>query len=170
MSNNWIFNEGSSSHRGVWHLIEGDIRYQTIPEKIYEYTSFIYLKHKRKCSINNRSYYDYTLREYIQPVCDCGISSDPQGIYTTRYITPEHTLAYATVVCSAFTGYNGNKMELRTGGIKHRYPRITKANPGDTFEARHGILEPMIVIDRNTPPPGPYCSRCYDKINMVGVV
>jgi hypothetical protein len=35
----FIFNQGSSGHRGVWHAVEGEVEIRTVEERVSDYTN-----------------------------------------------------------------------------------------------------------------------------------
>lgn len=155
----WIFNDGSAVHRGVWHTTES-IRYETIPEHVWEQKNEIRDWHLDKCGLNERLY-DYVKRAYTYGTeCTCGHTGDVIGSYLQRHITPEYIKAFAIIPCGAF-GSKDNRYELSSGSPIHKWFKYRqKHKDGDVVEIVDRIQPPLVFSHETDLPIGPVCSRC----------
>lgn len=157
--NEFIYNEGSRAHRGVWHLVEGEAVRTIVPEKVTTSTRDIRDYHTDKCALNVRTYDNRTGQYRAGPECDCGHTGDVIGHYTSVHVSPEHETIYAEKVACNQVG------RLRTGGLKWRYSSYrTKRKDGDVERIVDGIEKPLYATGDEFPA-GPWCSRCQAKLD-----
>ena len=158
MSPLFVWNEGSSAHRGVWHLVEGEVEWQTVPEQVTEYEGKTFDHHTSKCDKNRvGKHWDYTLRRYVEPDCTCGHSGEQNGTYKSVTVHPEHVIGVVEKVACNQVG------RIRSGGLSYNYGRYKLAKPGETQHRVRDVVLPYIQEEE----PRPLCSRCkakYDKI------
>ena len=163
----WIYNTNSDRHRGVWHVVEGELRIKTIPHKVrdeYEYEIFKY--HSKKCDFYysqkpGREFYDEINRTFRKPVCSCSLRTTQQSVLMGTChivnIVPEHNIITGQqVLCHQAVIHSGSVHSDASLYTKKRTPGTTL-----TFVAR---IEPPHLFYGDLPP-GPVCSRCIAKVN-----
>lgn len=157
----WMFNE-NTMRRGVWHIIEGDLKIVTIAESVYEHTSHSYRRHPKSCGGRRERVYSTADRGYSAPTkmvwygCTCKLDTDEEevitGEYLSRHVSPEHeSIQRQPILC--------HQAELHGSGLVRRYM---------DYRRKHEDGAVVVTTDRVVPlhtytgelPPGPTCSRC----------
>lgn len=158
----WMFNQNSTRYRGVWHIIEGELLEQTVPESRHEYKGHIWRNHTKSCNgvvqrewVQNDSFY-FTVKYTVQG-CTCKYDTTDYeiilGEYTSIHITPEHTVVREQpVLCHQAWLY---------GSTLHRvyFDSRKKKQDGDVIVMTDKIVP--LHLWTGELPPGPSCSRCY---------
>ena len=158
--NEFIYNDGSTAHRGVWHLVEGETVKRVVPEKITSDEFPIRDHHANECALNRGTYWDSRERAYVRPtVCDCGHSGEVIGKYTRIHVSPAHSVISAERVACNQVG------RLSTGGLKYNWGRSRKRKDGDVETVTDGVIRPLYATGDEFPA-GPWCSRCQAKLDL----
>lgn len=178
----WVFNEGTSAHRGVWHAATAPIEYETIPADTRDWDSNLYGKHAKGCPLARRDYYvegrgtsnprpyihegseTYYSRpkKYIE--CDCGLGYPGIiGKYTLHHVYPEHKqMKTVSVLC------NQVRISARSWPDFPDSKVLSKdAKPGDVVTLTANYNERGFIYEGDLPP-GPVCSRCRKKAALNG--
>ena len=155
----FIYNDGSRRHRGVWHMVDGTLEYEHVPEKVTVTTPEIRDWHTDRCALTQRTY-DYRSGQYrLGDTCDCGHTGEVIGTYTKIDIKPAHTIARAEKVACNQVG------SLSTGGLKHSWANFYKKHKvGEVVTTKDGVIKPLAVTATEFPA-GPWCSRCQTKMD-----
>ena len=158
----WMFNEGSTAHRGVWHVVD-EVEDQVVPERVVEHTvQPIFKYHKSPCPLvygeEGKEVFDYNLRRYVR-VKDCVCSLKTQevsvvvGKYNVTHVYPEHHVMRGDAICG--------QVSMRTGGLRYASYRPAHVKDGGIYVVTSGVIKPMVW--GGDIPIGPYCSRCLKK-------
>jgi len=160
-----MFNENTTRHRGVWHIIEGELQVEEVPERIHEYVHEIRKNHSRACS--GREYYQgwEASPRYVFEGCDCSLNTneysvDTGGRWLSRHITPAHPVVKAQPILCHQTSVSGKGII----GVYGKYS--AKVNDGDVIVTRDRLV-PLHTFQGEMPP-GPTCSRCLAKAERDG--
>lgn len=157
----FIYNDGSRAHRGVWHMVDGILEYEHVPEKVRRSTGEIKDWHTERCGLYQQAYNPSTGRYGLGTVCTCGHTGEVIGHYTDIHISPAYTIAKACeVACHQVSN-------LRTGGLRHKYGSYrTRHKDGDVVTTTDGVEKPLAVTATEFPA-GPWCSRCQAKMDKL---
>jgi len=163
----WMFNENTTRHRGVWHIIEGELKTKVIEERRYERKRHIWRNHTKSCQgiiYQERQKDDtfYPTGRYKVQDCTCKYDTDEWeiiiGEYTEIHIQPEYTRVDGQPVLCNQTRIHGSTLRSDYGDYRKKH------EDGATY-----ITEDKIVplhLWTGELPPGPSCSRCrqaWDK-------
>lgn len=177
----FIYNEGTSRHRGAWHMTEA------VSRKVHEAeettTTYDSIDWGRGVPVSNRvSGIEYYVPRGLYPagMCQrCGKSEEmhPQlprlgqhqyeerraypilGRTTLIVSTPEYLSYTATATCGSgkFSGTNIDKVNIYRIGHMKQYL-------GKTLKVVGGTIADGKVFKEGTTPPEPFCSHCLKQI------
>lgn len=166
-SRTWMFNENARNHRGVWHIIEGDLKVEVVPERKWDWDAGVYKKHSRKCSGEQRyvslgvlgeGWNRYERYDYKWLGCDCELNTEAielkVGTFIHRTITPEHRVVKRQPILCHQTEINGTEDAYYSDMKVPKEGRV----PGGMFVEVKRLRG--LNVWQGDIPPGPTCSRC----------
>jgi hypothetical protein len=166
----WIFNENSYKHRGVWHVIEGDLLVEHVPEVTRDWQAGVYKYHDSSCDGRMEWAKDakgiWGSGDYVFKGCTCSIGEDVRslkiGDYTDRTVEPAHKEIKAQPILCHQTEVQANEL-LRDWKTVKKNPQ-----PGDIVTKVYRLVPLHVYVGEL--PPGPTCSRCLTKASRDGTV
>lgn len=157
-----MFNENASNHRGVWHIIEGELNIKTVPAETRETERKAWNYHAPSC--NGRERYSSSDSKYTYLGCDCYLDSTNTAEEAGKYRVIEHFPDYniverQSVLCHQTVIYSGSRPDL-TGGFSYS----SRPKDGDVLEYWLKAKKPHVW--EGDEPPGPTCSRCIRRAEL----
>lgn len=161
----WVFNNGSSNHRGVWHAATAPIVYNTVEAKTREIVRDVFAYHKKDCAWHE--FEQTTYNYWGQPKqCTCGLGTQKYSVVigkvTMVYHDPEHlSTGPIRTMCNQVTLYGARQPITYTGKFDFGPDDLGKSFD---IEGHVGEFNPddLYAFEGNLPP-GPVCSRCKKK-------
>ena len=155
----WLFNENARNHRGVWHIIEGELKKVDLPAETIVKEHKAWKFHDASCS--GREHYTYP-GGYVFTGCDCSLASNTASVAAGTYKVITHLPERVKI----------ERQDVLCHQVRiNFYPKLhdaynwsNKAKDGDVLEFTASATQPYIY--RGEKPPGPTCSRCIRRYNL----